>query len=167
MPIQWQPHEATLRGWRPIYRGQLISHQMRKLLQWKGACLRLAWTIWLIRWNGGWRTTADSEQTWDQQGEVSWKSAGDSPNRSERPGGDVLREQRVKVGSRATGSKVGSQVRCFSLSKTEPLKTEQSVQMLSPHSGTSATGVFLFSNHFSLHILSPFNGRLSWVPESH
>lgn len=85
---------------------------------------------------------------------MSWKSAGDSPNCSERPGGDVWREQRVKVGSRVTGPKVGSQMRCFSLNKTEPLKTEQSVQMLSPHSGTSATGVFLFSNHFSLHILS-------------
>lgn len=85
---------------------------------------------------------------------MSWKSAGDSPECSERPGGEVWKEQRVKVGSRVTGPKVGSQVRSFSSNKMEPLKTEQSIWMLSPHSGTSASGVSLFSNHFSLHFLS-------------
>ena len=85
---------------------------------------------------------------------MSWKSAGDSPDCSERPGGEVWKEQRVKVGLRVTGPKVGSQVRSFSSNKMEPLKTEQSIRMLSPHSGTSASGVFLFSNHFSLHFLS-------------
>lgn len=85
---------------------------------------------------------------------MSWKSAGDSPECSERLGREVWKEQRVKVGSRVTGPNVGSQVRSFSSNKMEPLKTEQSVWMLSPHSGTSASGVFLFSNHFSLHFLS-------------
>lgn len=33
---------------------------------------------------------------------MSWKSAGDSPECSERPGREVWKEQRVKVGSRVT-----------------------------------------------------------------